>query len=357
VRATTGGNGSANPVGDPGLAAVNAKGTNVLVYETLSNGTLYQAGGAFNGTYPGIAMVDPKGIPIGQFAEWFGKFSPVNVVGGWCTNGALYMGNCDLMQWEVGEPTFSISYNGASGSTTYQFYALGVDGTGNLTGLAFSGQSPMQVQNAASSLSSSNYITVSVATMPYNAPTTYTIYRRDPNTGYLCQQATRVSMPYTMNGSLCSPSASVTLASYNATQYWVWRPHQLSFTYGAVLQGFADYHTSGGSGFAWSINSSNGNINTKGQYQVNGSQISSSNLGDGPFTQILKASLSTSSGTSDNVSITGATSSSHCALSATNSSAAVNITSTYISAKSSNHITVTHRATSGMTYDIVCTPN
>lgn len=76
---------------------------------------------------------------------------------------------------------------------------------------------------------------------------------------------------------------------------------------------------------------------------------------------ILKAippvTLTTTAATSDNVTITGMTSSGHCSLGATNATAAANIATTYISAKTSNQITVTHVATSGMTYDILCTPN
>jgi hypothetical protein len=70
----------------------------------------------------------------------------------------------------------------------------------------------------------------------------------------------------------------------------------------------------------------------------------------------LVASLTTTGAGSDNVTI-ATTASSHCALTATNSSAAANIATTYISGKGTNYITVTHTATSGMTYDIVCTPN
>jgi hypothetical protein len=69
------------------------------------------------------------------------------------------------------------------------------------------------------------------------------------------------------------------------------------------------------------------------------------------------ASLTTSAATSDNVIIIGVTSSSHCFLTSTNLSAATNIAKTYVSAKTTNQITVAHVATSGMTYDISCTPN
>jgi hypothetical protein len=69
------------------------------------------------------------------------------------------------------------------------------------------------------------------------------------------------------------------------------------------------------------------------------------------------ASLTTTAAMSDNVVMIGVTSSSHCFLTSTNLSAAANITKTYVSAKTTNQITVAHAASSGMTYDISCTPN
>lgn len=69
------------------------------------------------------------------------------------------------------------------------------------------------------------------------------------------------------------------------------------------------------------------------------------------------ASLVTTAATTDNVSITGVTSSSHCSLTPTNASAATNIATSFVSAKTTNQITVTHTATGSMTYDILCTAN
>ncbi len=71
----------------------------------------------------------------------------------------------------------------------------------------------------------------------------------------------------------------------------------------------------------------------------------------------ISASLTTTSATTDNLTITGMTSSGHCSIAATNASAATNIATTFISAKTTNQITVTHVATRSMTYDFVCTPN
>lgn len=72
---------------------------------------------------------------------------------------------------------------------------------------------------------------------------------------------------------------------------------------------------------------------------------------------VLVASLTTTSATSDNVTLTGMTSSGHCSMTATNATAATNLSTTYISAKTTNQITVTHTAVSGMTYDFLCTVN
>ncbi len=80
----------------------------------------------------------------------------------------------------------------------------------------------------------------------------------------------------------------------------------------------------------------------------------STGAGNGPG-NILLASLTTTASASDNVTVTGMNSSGHCTLTPTNSTAATNVATTYISAKTTNQITVTHTATSGMTYDIHCT--
>lgn len=70
----------------------------------------------------------------------------------------------------------------------------------------------------------------------------------------------------------------------------------------------------------------------------------------------LATSFTTSTATSDNVTVTGMTPSGHCSLQATNSGAAAGLSSVYVSAKTTNQITVTHAATSGWTFDVICTP-
>jgi hypothetical protein len=72
----------------------------------------------------------------------------------------------------------------------------------------------------------------------------------------------------------------------------------------------------------------------------------------------IRTSITTSASTSDSVTLTGMTSNGHCAAPGpTNSSAASNVTGTYISAKRANSITLNHPPTAGMTFDILCTPN
>lgn len=72
---------------------------------------------------------------------------------------------------------------------------------------------------------------------------------------------------------------------------------------------------------------------------------------------LAPTSLTTTSATSDSVTVAGITSSGHCYLQPTNASAATNLSTTYVSAKTTNQIAVTHTGTSGMTFDIICTAN
>jgi len=80
-------------------------------------------------------------------------------------------------------------------------------------------------------------------------------------------------------------------------------------------------------------------------------------LSDGDGSVVISATLNTTSATSDKVAIQGATSNSHCTVTPTNASAATNIATTYVSAKTANQITVTHTATANMNYDVTCTVN
>ncbi|MDE3138203.1 MAG: hypothetical protein KGL59_16585, partial [Acidobacteriota bacterium] len=71
----------------------------------------------------------------------------------------------------------------------------------------------------------------------------------------------------------------------------------------------------------------------------------------------VSGTLTTTTGTSNSVTIYGVTTSSHCSLTPTNSSAASGITSSYISSVGTNSVTVSHSNSSGMTFNILCTPN
>jgi hypothetical protein len=71
----------------------------------------------------------------------------------------------------------------------------------------------------------------------------------------------------------------------------------------------------------------------------------------------IPANLTTSSNTSDTVSIIGMTPRGHCSLSAANESAAAHIASTFISSYGPGQITVTHATAAGMDYTLLCTPN
>ena len=70
----------------------------------------------------------------------------------------------------------------------------------------------------------------------------------------------------------------------------------------------------------------------------------------------LVGSLTTTAATSDTVNITGILSTSRVSLQPTNAAAATMFTSTYVSAKSTGSITITHPATANATFDLIITP-
>jgi hypothetical protein len=74
---------------------------------------------------------------------------------------------------------------------------------------------------------------------------------------------------------------------------------------------------------------------------------------------VLAASLTTTAATTDVVSIPGALTTSHYIITPTNAAAATDVGAgnVYISAKGANQVTITHTATSGMTFDILGTVN
>lgn len=71
---------------------------------------------------------------------------------------------------------------------------------------------------------------------------------------------------------------------------------------------------------------------------------------------IIAATLMTTAASSNVVTMTGMTSSGHCSINPTNALASLQTGVTYISAKATNQVTVTHVPLSGLIYDILCTP-
>ena len=72
---------------------------------------------------------------------------------------------------------------------------------------------------------------------------------------------------------------------------------------------------------------------------------------------MVVGTLTTTSATSDSLTLQGVTPSSHCTFAAANSSAAMNIASSYIFSVSNNSVTLAHTGTSGMIYNFVCSKN
>jgi hypothetical protein len=100
---------------------------------------------------------------------------------------------------------------------------------------------------------------------------------------------------------------------------------------------------------------------TKCSIKISGSTsgstcINTSAAAGGTAAAIISTSFTTTAATTDNVTVIGMTSSGHCALEPTNSAAAAGITSVFVSAKATNQITVTHTATAGWTFDVMCSP-
>jgi hypothetical protein len=74
---------------------------------------------------------------------------------------------------------------------------------------------------------------------------------------------------------------------------------------------------------------------------------------------VAKGSGTFSAAASDAITVTGATSSSHCEFTPTNATAAADLLADYISAKATNSVTITHTATTAATgtVDVLCTLN
>lgn len=84
--------------------------------------------------------------------------------------------------------------------------------------------------------------------------------------------------------------------------------------------------------------------------------INTSAVAGGTASWIISTSFTTTAAATDNVTVTGMTSSGHCSLEPTNTAAAAGIASVFVSAKAANQITVTHTATANWTFDVMCSP-
>lgn len=84
--------------------------------------------------------------------------------------------------------------------------------------------------------------------------------------------------------------------------------------------------------------------------------VNTSAAAGGTASVILSASLVTTAAGSDKVMLPGMTALGHCSLTATNAAAAASITTTFISAKTANQLTVRHAARAGMHFDVMCSP-
>lgn len=79
-------------------------------------------------------------------------------------------------------------------------------------------------------------------------------------------------------------------------------------------------------------------------------------LGTATNNQPLTASLTTTAAASDPVTLSGITTAGHCSVTPTNAGAAGGIASVFYTL-SSNTVTVSHTATAGWTFSIICTLN
>lgn len=84
--------------------------------------------------------------------------------------------------------------------------------------------------------------------------------------------------------------------------------------------------------------------------------VNTSAVAGGTAAPVISTSFTTTAATTDNVTVTGMTSTGHCKLQPTNTAAAAGIASVFVSAKAANQITVTHTATANWTFDVMCSP-
>lgn len=170
----------------------------------------------------------------------------------------------------------------------------------------------------------------------YSSATNITVY-----------PAIKQAMVLTLNGTLTSNATVLGAYGTNLTTSYQFVVN--NNTTGAYTTTFYQGNGSGGS-------TGTGVVVPQGTANSSAEWLQSDGVTDiWPVSRTLATSLTTTSATSDIVTLSGMTAAGHCSLTPTNLTAATNLATSYISTKAANSVTVTHTATSGMTYDLLCT--
>ena len=326
----------------------------------LAGGQTRVAGNSWGSTNKGFGTWTQYGMPmLGFGVRQNSQLDPGTHLYGQCSDwndgdlcpprDSLWIGNQHVVftgMWPIPFYSQSCTYTGTAGRTTWYVRVFPKDTNGKRSGEYPDGALGTSCTGAASTLSSSNYLTVTwprvQGAVSYDVVAVGSITKgvlrstvSDPGSG------SSVSYKITSGTSTDRPNYIFPVFWESAiTSFY---GEAVNFKYGVPLTCYSD---DGSTNTACPLNSSINFASGKGiQYGGLAAQA------------VLVASLATTARTSDNVSIKGATASSHCSLTATNASAATNIATTYISSKTLNQITVTHTGISGMTYDILCTIN
>lgn len=110
-------------------------------------------------------------------------------------------------------------------------------------------------------------------------------------------------------------------------------------------------YTAGTTGNPWEFELVSANLNGDA---LNFSTIVSAPTITTSYPEAITASLTTTAAATDTITLTGMTSTGHCAAPGPTNSSALAATIAGVTTKATNSVTVTHAVTSGMTYDIVC---
>lgn len=281
------------------------------------------------------------------------------IIGGYTPTGSLGMlngyitGSAQINLLQVGRGTPinipSLAYTGAAGSVTRSYIFVIENAQGQEGNMGTGGAQFALVSNTATTLDGSHFVTITCPTALQAglvSGDTYVAYAQDIGSGAVTRVgACPLTSTLVDNGSATSV-AQFPLFNANSVAYagsLVMAP-----TAGSIRWLTDIYHTSTSSGL--SKTSTGVSVDTTAAGDGLGTIIAAS------ATFLQPATLTTTASASDNVTIAGMTASGHCGLSATNSTASANIATTNVSAKTTNQVTVTHTAVSGMTYDLVCSP-